>query len=272
MIRPLCHVLYTNAAGGGGTGTRLLALPVERPEMPLDTVGQWLASLPRRRDGSEGWASSSFRLGAVLHACVARLPAGWERDAHGRPGGFLVHAVLMPVFEGQDCGVHAVGLMDVLRRHGSQGARDAREYLESCTPFLNLEAELPEPAVLLASANPAALLTFLDGAAAATVGAEAAHGQEGEAAAGFARAGAALPPRLRLAANWSVGLRPEAGAGSGPPPPVPDALARRDATRTYWNWLQATLEVPGAAGRVLHDWEIRSWRHLLQRLTAERSG
>jgi hypothetical protein len=92
-----------------------------------------------------------------------------------------------------------------------------------------------------------------------------------------AAASRALPPRLRLALRWSVAARPLpddrlrvtlAPATPAAPPPPPSALAGPAAA--YADWLRERLAAgDGAAlAAVAGDWQIRSWRHLAERLGA----
>jgi hypothetical protein len=99
------------------------------------------------------------------------------------------------------------------------------------------------------------------------------------AARSVAAASRALPPRLRLALRWSVAARPLAddrlrialAPPVAPPPsvaPPPPALAGSAAA--YADWLRERLAAgDGAAlAAVAGDWQIRSWRHLAERLGA----
>lgn len=141
------------------------------------------------------------------------------------------------------------------------------------------------PAVLAASAGNAGGAIEVSwplrdaGSGAATAAASASATAPGAAApeTAAARAVAAssrlLPPRLRLALRWSVAARPLAddrlrivlAPASGPPPP---ALAAPAAA--YADWLRDRLAVgDGAAvAAVAADWQVRSWRHLVERLGA----
>lgn len=95
------------------------------------------------------------------------------------------------------------------------------------------------------------------------------------AAVALAAACRALPPRLRLALRWSVAARPLPDdrlrvtlAAATPSAPSPLALA--GAAAGYAEWLRDRLAAgDGAAvAAVAGDWQIRSWRHLAERLGA----
>jgi hypothetical protein len=211
-------------------------------------------------------ATAIFRTGGVLWSAVGCVPAGWQRDALGREGALLVHGVFTPVAEGSAPGaaVHAVALLELLQGMAVAPADGLEAYLGACDRTLESERPAPDPVALVNGMDAAELSGFLAEAACGTLAREAVPGQEYEAALAVARATAALPPRIRGALRWSIGLLPNDPAGTSAPalPPAAPGVAQR-----YHAWLRRAI----AAGRddalecVLRDWETaRSWQTLIR--------
>jgi hypothetical protein len=266
------HLIHTNVAGRNQVGFRTFPIPAGWVGTHQERLLQWLAELGRRRISPEvaGWAAASFRVDARLFAAVAVVPSGWEHDGYGRKGAVLVHAAFTPVKEGTEANVSSVSLVERLSGFttGPQEGLDA--YLRECESALWRDGVAPEPVELLRDPGREDLAGFLRAAAHGPI-ARAAVPDAAAAAAALARSSAALPPRLRLAQRWSVGLM-SADPGGTAPPFLPAAAP--GAADRYREWLESCL----ATGRVdelvrvLHDWDIRSWTHLLQRIDPDWYG
>lgn len=264
---PLCHALYTNAFGRRGQGFRHLFVAPEWPPADRRRIGAWLETLrpPDETPAEERLAVNGFRVGGIVHACLARLDADFARDEHGRQGGRLVHALLLPLDEGRPEGDFTGALLAASRAFDRPAAGDAdrlEAYLERCRAAREVGVEAVDvEAVRALDAD--FLIRFYAFSCGATRAAEAVFGPAAAPLAdALALAAGGLPPRLRLACRWALGLRatPETSfvarrARDGERlPPVPEGPGR-----AYAGWLRAG----GAAPR---DWDVRSWDALMQRI------
>jgi hypothetical protein len=266
---PLFHLVFTNAPGPGGGGFRHLAPGAAPPDAAR--VRAWLEALRPERAGVPGWVAGAFRLDGVLHVAVARAAGSPAGDEHGRPGTLLAHAVVAPAGEGGPdralLPALVAGLAEVAGppREGGELAG----LLGRCGGAREL-APPPAAAAALAGVDPRLLAALLAASHDPDRRVEVPLGDDPPAAGArrVAAAAGALPPRLRLALQWSVAARPLpatalallAGAGPAPPP-------ARGPAADYQGWLGARLAAgdQGAVAAVTGDWEVRSWRQLAAR-------
>jgi|GEM_PF-4712124 len=269
---PVRHLVYTNVPGVGGTDYRTLLAPVGwAAPADAERVGRWLAEVGLRRVSVErpGWGAASFRVGSALHAAVAVVRPGWDRDVYGRAGAVLVQAALTPVSEETDDGasVHSIPLVELLAAITPDPRDGVEACLRACEAVPEWNGGVPTPLAIVPTLDRAHLAEFLRAAVRCDIAWSAAAGAEQAAAGALARAGAALPPRLRLGLRWSVGLADagptaEAGIGTSAPPAPPGAA------ELYRSWLERALraEADAELAAVLHDWSIRSWTQLVNRV------
>jgi hypothetical protein len=266
-MAPLFHALYTNAFGRRGQGFRTLFVAPEWPPADRRRVGGWLESLrPDEAGAEERLAVNGFRVGGTLHACLARLDDAFARDEHGRGGGRLVHALLLPLDEDLPADDFIGALLAASRafdRPPAAGDEERLEaYLERCRAVREARVQ-PVDLDALRALDADFLIRFYAFSSGASRAAEAVFGPSAAPLAdALVLASGGLPPRLRLACRWALGLRatPEtsfvarrARDGEGLPP-VPEGPGR-----AYAGWLRAG----GAAPR---DWDVRSWDALLERM------
>jgi len=256
---PLHHAIFTHAAGGGGTGFRDVFLAPDWPRQDKERLSRWLRGLRPRDDDSPALATSSFRLGGEIHAVLARADAT-ARDEHGRPGLF-VHALLVPLDESEEPGRFEAALLSVVQKLRKDDAGSER-YLTRCQkkrdvkisgghgrkPDESFTERFFTAARLLGSATSCDLVVPHRTDALPRL---------------LASASTRLPPRLRLACRWAVGLRstqvPAVLARSAAPGEASAPTPSREAT-AYLRWLAAHGEADVAG-----DWRIRSWEELMKR-------
>ena len=264
---PIYHGLYTNAFGRRGQGFRHLFLAPEWPARDRQRIGRWLETLKPLPGSPEGEriAVNSFRIGPTIHACLARVDADFALDEHGRRGGTLVHALFLPLAEGRPCGHFTAALLAASRRFTRPEADDAdrlEAYLEQCRAVREIVA--PPISSEVPHRHGSDFLTrFLAYSSGPPRSKEAVFAP---ASAPFADAladgAAALPPRLRLAGRWALGLRPTpemsfvartapAGQSLVPLPRGPGSV--------YAQWLQHQ------GIQLAEDWDVRSWEALMER-------
>lgn len=263
---PLHHAFYTNAFGGRGRGFRHLFVSPEWSDADRRRLGRWLEALrPAETAAGEGLAVSSFRLGATIHACLARVDAGFARDEHGRRGGLLVHALLLPLAEDRPAGDFTAALLAASRGFERPDAGDADRlevYLERCRANRELHVEAGDARAVRAL-DADFLIRFYALSCGAPRGVEAVFAPAAVPLAdALARAASGLPPRLRLACRWAVGLRPSpemtfaarAAADGERLAPVPEGPGP-----AYAAWLRA-------GGAAPCGWDVRSWDALMERI------
>lgn len=260
---PLYHGLYTNAFGQRGQGFRHLFLAPEWPPADRQRIGRWLETLRPSAEPGERVAVNGFRIGPTIHACLARVDADFARDEHGRGGGVLVHALLVPLAEGRPAGDFTSALLAKSREIERPETADAdrlETYLDRCREVR--ETELPSvDAAAVRSLGEDFLRrcysSFLAGAREVVFERPATP-----LAAALATAAAAVPPRLRLGCRWAVGLRPTpetsfvaraAADGERPPPPA------GGPGTAYARWLYSR-----PAPEVMESWDVRSWDALME--------
>lgn len=266
-MAPVYHGLYTNAFGQRGQGFRHLFLAPEWPPADRQRISRWLEALIPGADvpaDGERVAVNSFRIGPTIHACLARVDADFARDEHGRQGGTLVHALFLPLAEDRQAGSFTASLLDVSRRfrRPETGDEDRLEaYLVQCRA--QREAAVPPVSTdALGELDDDFLARFCAFAAGPPRSQDVVFAApDGILAGSLAAAASALPPRLRLACRWAVGLRPTpemsfvartAGAGEGLPP-LPAGCGS-----VYARWLRDHGTGPA------ESWEIRSWEGLME--------
>lgn len=263
---PLFHALYTNAFGRRGQGFRHLFVAPEWPSADRRRVGRWLETLRADEASPEQrLAAGAFRLGGTLHACLARVDDGFARDEHGRAGGRLVHALLLPLAEDRPAGDFTGALLAMSRAFDRPAAGDEERleaYLERCRAVSEASVAAVD-AQALRTLDADFLIRFYAFSSGASRAAEAVFGPAAAPLAdALVLAAGGLPPRLRLACRWAVGLRatPETSfvarrARDGERlPPVPEGPGR-----AYAGWLRA-------GGAAPEDWDVRSWDALMKRM------
>lgn len=112
MSHPIQHVLYTNAPGRDGVDYR----PVLVPEAPVDSwreVTAWLTKLAGT--GHTGLASRSFAIGNQSYTAIAFSNPTFAHENIDRGKALLVHAVLLPLDDRQECGDVGAALVSTLR-------------------------------------------------------------------------------------------------------------------------------------------------------------
>jgi hypothetical protein len=265
-MAPVYHGLYTNAFGRRGEGFRHLFLAPEWPPADRQRVGRWLETLvprtPAEADG-EHVAVNSFRIGPTIHACLARVDAEFARDEHGRRGGALVHALFVPLEEGRPTGSFTGELLALSRGfvRPETGDEDRLEaYLDQCREVR--EVTVPAVSPVFGGLGDDFLERFCAFASGPPRSRDAVFAPADVMLAdALAAAAAALPPRLRLACRWAVGLHPTqemsfvartAGAGESLPP-LPAGPGS-----VYARWLRDHGVGPA------ESWEIRSWDGLTE--------
>lgn len=286
---PVAHRLFTNAPGGdGGAGFRHLRIGDLADGARVES---WLGSVRPAADGGLAWAAAGFRLGGALHLALARVDGAFRPDEHGRGQGHLAHAIVAAAGEGEPDRDLAFALVEATERlarpAGESG--DLETMMADCASLVTVQCSLLDrwwrsaAAVAARSGMPSGDAAGLEMAVLGASAGEAGGALEvlwpsaAAPATAAARAVAAslrpLPPRLRLALRWSVAARPLAddrlrillAPSAAPPPPT---LAGPAAA--YAEWLRDRLAAgDGAAvAAVAGDWQIRSWRHLVERLGA----
>ncbi len=268
---PLHHGLFTNASGGRGRGFRHLFVAPAWSAADRQRLGRWLETLRppsgAADDGAERVAVNSFRVGATIHACLARVDARFARDEHGRAGGVLVHGLFLPLAEGRPVGHYGAALLAASRRFARPETHDTDRlevYLEQCRACREI-AVSPVDAEIFRGLDEDFLARFYTFSSSASRGREVVFSPLARPLAdALAAAAAGLPPRLRLACRWAVGLRPtadmsfaaRAADASRRLPPLPPgaggAFARQVARRDTVSWVE--------------NWDIRSWDVLAQSL------
>lgn len=254
---PLHHAIFTHA---GGAGFRDVFIAPDWPSTEKERLSRWLRGLRLLDDDSGALATGSFRLGDEIHAALARVDAT-VRDEHGRPGPF-VHALLVPVSENEMPGLFEAALLSLTRRLRKDDAGSER-YCMRCQK--RREIKIPDgPGKLLDELfterffNAARLLQYARNSKLVMPRRPDALPRL------LASASACLPPRLRLASPWAVGLRstqlPAVLARSAKPYDgfVPELSFE---VRDYIKWLltHGTADLAG-------DWQIRSWEDLMKRI------
>ena len=269
--RPLFHGIYTNAFDRRGQGFRNLFIAPDWPAASQQRVGRWLQGLQPAAgtDPGLGWAAGCFRLGRIVHACLARIDGDFARDEHGRGGGVLAHALLTPLDESQsprDFGRALLRIGSEFRRPEVPDTDKLEAYLEQCQSRLEIAVPAVDVEAIL-ELDDRFLSRFLDLAADRPQGVEAAFrtGSNTALVDRLTLAGGLLPPRLRLACRWGVGLRSAAGlsflarmAGEGAAPAPP-----RGYGIAYLRWLRGS-SFPGQVQTMIDDWDIRNWQGLMQ--------
>lgn len=263
---PVYHGLYTNAFGQRGQGFRHLFLAPEWPPADRRRIGRWLETLgpAANADAGERVAVNSFRIGPTIHACLARVDTDFARDEHGRRGGTLVHALFVPLAEGRPPGTFTASLYAMTRRFVRPETVDEdrlEAYLVQCRGAREVAAP-PVPPETLRHLGDDLLVRFCALAAAPPRSKDAVFAPaDGSLAGALSIAAGILPPRLRLACRWAVGLRPTsemsfvartAADGESPPP------LSAGTGSVYARWLRDHDTGPA------ESWEIRSWDGLME--------
>jgi len=258
-MTPLHHVLFTHT---GGAGFRDVFIAPDWPRGDKDRLSGWLRSLRPRGDDSPALATASFRLGGEIHAVLARVDAT-VRDEHGRPGLF-VHALLVPVSENEMPGLFEAALLSLTTRLRKDDAGTER-YLTRCQKRRGIK--VPDgPGRVLDKLFTERFFSASWHLGFAKKSCEMVVSERQDVLPRLlASASACLPPRLRLASPWAVGLRSTQ---------LPAVLARfvepHDKRYTpqfileamdYGDWL-LTHDVADVTG----DWRIRSWDDLKKRI------
>lgn len=254
---PLHHALFTHA---GGEGFRDVFIGPHWPRDEKERLSRWLRSLRLTSNDSPAFATRSFRLGGVIHAVLARVD-DTVRDEHDRHGLF-VHALLVPVKEGKMPGLFEATLLTLHRRLRKDDAGTER-YLMRCRKRRNIKiprgpGKMLDPFFTELFVNAARGIRSADCELVAPQSMDALPRL-------LASASGCLPPRLRLASPWAVGLRStqiwavlartaDRFDRHFAPQPTQEGMA-------YVQWLLAH----GLAD-VAGDWEIRSWDDLLKRI------
>jgi hypothetical protein len=273
----LRHAFFTNAPGpGGAEGYRMFYEPPRWEGPDHARLARWLEGLTLEPSaGSRGWAANAFRLAGTIHACLVAVDGAFGPDRHGRGRGHLAHLVAVPGTEGSLEVPYLPDLWKVLRGlarpEGEAGDLDNLTRRAAAVEEVETDdgrARLADLACLDA--------TFLGVFLQASAGAGPGEVVSFPVPAGrdlddlLLRAGGALPPRLRLGVRWVLHLVEGTEAGFV----VREASAGRLAdveprVAGYRDWLCRTLEVGDTVSirRVTGDWEIRSWDHLMERVS-----
>lgn len=265
---PVRHLVFTNVTGTSRVGFRVHAAPPEWAGADAERLTGWLAEVARRRASLHvaGWTAAVFRAAGTLWSSVACVRSGWRHDALGREGGVLVHGVFTPVLEASEAGaaVHTISLIELLNTIDALPADGLEAYLDACDRARETSGPAPDPVALVSGMDPAQRARFLADAAGGTLAREAIPGTEVAEAMALAQAAAALPPRLRAALRWSVGLLPADQAES---PALALPTAPPGGVQRYDAWLRQAVAAGRAdeLGCVLRDWDrARSWQSLIQ--------
>jgi hypothetical protein len=267
--RPLFHVLYTNAAVAGqrgGTGFRTLAVHFPGTQGEKERIGDWLQSLRPAPEAMLAWGFRSFRVAGGFTAALAVVDPHFGRDEHGRAGGLLAHAFLVPVPEGEPAGDFGTALGEVAERffpwNERQEAHDLARHLAGCEAQGDLEVPPFDPAAV--RALPVALrLRLWRAASLGESGAVAFAGTDEERLpAALLRAASALPPRLRLQLQWAAGVAAAPGEGFLARPAGRDD--REPSKGERWSeWLELQLAgEPGRLARLAESWQVMAWDRL----------
>ncbi|MEM1204331.1 MAG: hypothetical protein AAGN66_13955 [Acidobacteriota bacterium] len=274
------HGLFTNAFGDRGAGFRSLFLAP--PELDTHPVDRWLRSLRPARTAEgpgPGTAAACFRLASrdpgmgdgLLVAAVATVDGDFARDEHGRDGGLLAHAVLLPLDDTRPAGDFGSALLAFLRGFGRPEVHhlDRLEtYLESCRRRLQITVPPGDPAAALRL--DAEIVLRLLHVSAATARADRIPWPAVDDLPGALIAAAALlPPRLRLGLVFTHGLDPLGGgcfAARGAPPSSLRNAPRGGAPWHYFHWL---LDRHGAGDddsirSLTERWDLQTWGDLEQ--------
>jgi len=272
--RRLFHVLYTNAAGEGDSdGFRHLDVLFPGAKEELQPIKDWLTGLKPNPQSRQGWATYSFKVGGLFCPALAVIDPAFSLDDRNRSGGWLAHALLVMIQEGQPAGHFGRALyqkaFQFLEESRSNPSRSLQGYLEGCKVNQALEIPMIRPEDLLsldrvfvetlceAAASPPASEVFFPGVV-----------DEEELPERLVLASAGLPPRLRLVLRWKVGLQ-AGGEGfvaqpgpAGIPAPSRDGLGALYVER-LWSRLQSgrTEEI---VTMVNSDWEFLKWEQLVQ--------
>lgn len=258
MTAPLYHALYTNAAGEGGRGFRTVLLAPSWPARDRARLERWLRDLAPTDAYPRRCAAGAFRLGGTVCACLAGHRAAFGQDHQGRVAT-LVHALIAPLDERRPPDHWQAALLALLGAFDPgdlEPERRLERLLERCRAAR--ERPLEPPAV--------ADTRILDHPLSAGVLSAAAAGapripvaDADDPAPALCAIAAFLPPRLRLAFRWAVGLHADGSATvAARLPPSPDALDGRAVA--YLRWLRA--HDAGARAAVAGDWAIRAWDEL----------
>jgi hypothetical protein len=265
---PLRHLVFTNVTGTNRVGFRVHLSPWGWTRGDAEWLTAWLAALGRRRISPTltGWAAATFHADGTLWSAVGCVPAGWRYDALSRDGALLVHGLCTPVAEETVAGaaVHAIPMLESLNAIAVPPEVGVEAYLAACDRALESSGPAPDPVALVREVHPAELSAFLSCAASGALAGETAPGAEYADAMTIAKATSALPPRLRSALRWSVGLSPADPAGISAPTLSPTSPG---VTQRYDVWLRNAIAGNRAdeLGCVLRDWDrARSWQTLIQ--------
>lgn len=272
MRRPLYHLLYTSAPGAGGSGYRHVPVSFPAGGDPAP-IQEWLETLQQVAPGAnEGWAFHSFGIDRTPWAALAMVNPSFSPEEHGRGRTVLVHALLLPVPEGQRVDHFGLALFERAKSFLDGGRENYQSsldwYLQGFDASRDLE--IPEPDLRhLRDLEPAFLARLF----------EAASGRAGRVAfAGIESddllperillASAVLPPRLRLQMRWRVGFpsAPEGfaaftGEGDAGPSPMGQGEA-------FGGWVERALQEQrfDAVRQLSENWAIRDWESLVQAL------
>lgn len=268
---PLFHVVYTNAPGADGIGGfRFLAVHFGGAQEDRKPIDDWLKRLEPAPGSRQGWAANSFRVAGVRCAALAVVDPSFAVDESERGGGRLAHALVVPLEEGKPIGHFGRALYETALRFLEEGrsSRSLVTYLEGCR--LVDEVDIPQirpdeldrlfdlmPVVqaLVDAGNDVAQEVSLPG-----------FTDEEALPEKILEASAALPPCLRLALRWRVGLQ-AGGEGFAVRPGAAGTAqtGRFGAGQVYTDDLWRRLQEKRAdelAGIVNRNWEIKEWKPL----------
>jgi hypothetical protein len=267
--RPLCHLLYTNAPGEGGTGLRFLGR-VPGTQAEVERVKGWLMGLKLADGQRVGWATSSFLVDRRSCFALAVVDSTrFPKDDIGRPGGILAHALLLLLEQGQPVGDFGraafVKAKDFLEERS--GEPTLANYLQGCR--VNTDLEIPDLQYNNFRLDPRFLEIFYSAAC---------NGGRGEPVLfpgtsddqlpeDLFTASTILPPRLRLDLSWRVGLDAGTEGFVARVAPGPVASPFGNLGTAYLDAVQAHLRA-GKDDQVARfaagDWNVRSWSGLQQ--------
>ena len=274
--RRVHHLVYTNAAGRGEAGHRVVTWPQEWDQQQVTGVARWLATL-RMLPGVKvfaGYAARRFSIAQSSFFCLARLQPDFSLDQRSREGSVLLHAMFVGADPSDRGAMHLVALTKAAREIFDLGG------ISSLPPEQRLQSYLKKCDGLARVDIPAATIETFDELGLETIRQFllALSASDPQHVASFrepsdytlpqrlATATGALPPRLRLSIGWGTWIHPAEGLNFvariggelGP------RVKWKKFLEDYFGWLQRTLKKKrrGELKQVLDDWSINDWEQL----------
>ncbi len=267
----LHHAFFTNAPGRGGDGYRVLCEPPDWARV-AERLARWLEALVVEPQGGRGLAVNVFRLADIMYSCIAAVDGAFGPDSHGRGRGHLAHLMAVPLSEGVEL-PSLPALLELVRSlarpEGTPGNLESLvDRARAAAPPASEDGR--ERLADLACLDRGVLARFLDASSSARSGEVVTFPvpDDRDLAAILCRSAGALPPRIRLATRWAVGLAATSPIGflAVPGPTGAPSHTTSSPAARYLEWLCDRLDAADAASirRLTGDWEIRSWEQLME--------